>query len=145
MTKIYKVPWPGFGDLGPVEKGLAPLFSPNKVSPFFSKKSSHPLFYLKDEQSALTMHAKSVHPSHCDLSNFKITFLHKTSPQMIRLEEFRCIDNYRTWAWGTNRYKNWDISCLMKTSSFHLGLSLIGSISLIFFRFATNDVKTKGL
>ena len=25
-TKIYKVPWPGFGDFGPVKKVFAPLF-----------------------------------------------------------------------------------------------------------------------
>ena len=49
----------------------------------------------KWEQSALSMHAKSVHPNHFDLSNFRTILLCKISLQRIRREEFKYIDKYR--------------------------------------------------
>ena len=60
----------------------------------------------KWESSALSMHAKSVHPDLFDLSHFKITLLKKVSPQRIRREEFKFIDKYKTRTLGINRYKN---------------------------------------
>ena len=60
----------------------------------------------KWEASALSMHAKSVHPHSFDLSHFKITLLKKVSPQRIRREEFKFIDKYKTRTLGINRYKN---------------------------------------
>ena len=60
----------------------------------------------KWESSALSMHAKSVHPNYFDLSYFKITLLKKISPQRIRREEFKLIDKFKTRTLGINRYKN---------------------------------------
>ena len=60
----------------------------------------------KWEDSALSMHARNVHPTHMDLSNFRITLVKKCSPQRIRREEFKFIDKYSTRTRGINRYKN---------------------------------------
>ena len=60
----------------------------------------------KWEDSALSMHSKSIHDDNFDLSNFKLTIVRKLSPQNIRREEFKHIDKYRTRLWGLNRYKN---------------------------------------
>ena len=60
----------------------------------------------KRENSALSMHARSVHENQFDLKNFRITLLRKISPQRIRREEFKFIDKYRTRTHGINGYKN---------------------------------------
>ena len=60
----------------------------------------------KWEDSALSMHAHSVHEEHFNLNDFKITLVKKCSPQRIRREEFKFIDKFRTRTRGINRYKN---------------------------------------
>ena len=50
----------------------------------------------KWESSALSMHAKSVHPIYFDLSYFNITLWKKISPQRIRREEFKFMDKFKT-------------------------------------------------
>ena len=60
----------------------------------------------KWEDSALSMHARTVHGENYDLKNFRITLVKKCSPQIIRREEFKHIDKYRTRIKGINRYKN---------------------------------------
>ena len=60
----------------------------------------------KWEDSALSMHARTVHGENFSLSNFRITLVKKCSPQVIRREEFKHIDKYRTRVQGINRYKN---------------------------------------
>ena len=60
----------------------------------------------KWENSALSMHARSVHGENFNLNNFKITLVKKCSPQRIRRVEFKYIDKYRTRTRGINRYKN---------------------------------------
>ena len=60
----------------------------------------------KWEDSALSMHSRSIHANHFDLKDFKITLVKKCSPQRIRREEFKHIDKYRTRNRGINRYKN---------------------------------------
>ena len=60
----------------------------------------------KWEDSALSMHSRTVHQEHFDLTNFRITLVKKCSPQRIRREEFKYIDKYRTRTRGINRYKN---------------------------------------
>jgi hypothetical protein len=60
----------------------------------------------KWEDSALSMHARTVHGENFDLRNFRITLVKKCSPQVIRREEFKHIDKYRTRTKGINRYKN---------------------------------------
>ena len=60
----------------------------------------------KWESSALSMHAKSVHPNYFDLSYFEITLLKKIWPQRIRREEFKLIDKFKTRTLGINRQKN---------------------------------------
>ena len=60
----------------------------------------------KWEDSALAMHSHNVHRESMALSNFRITLVKKCSPQLIRREEFKMIDKYRTRTMGINRYKN---------------------------------------
>ena len=60
----------------------------------------------KWEESALSMHSKTVHAERFSLANFKISLIKKVSPQRIRREEFKYIDKYRTRTRGINRYKN---------------------------------------
>ena len=60
----------------------------------------------KWENSALSMHARTVHPNSFSLSDFQITLLKKVSPQRIRREEFKHIDKFKTRTLGINRYKN---------------------------------------
>ena len=60
----------------------------------------------KWEDSALSMHAHSVHQEHFNLKDFKITLVKKCSPQRIRREEFKFIDKFRTRTRVINRYKN---------------------------------------
>ena len=60
----------------------------------------------KWEESALSMHSRSVHENNFSLSDFKITLVKKCSPQNIRRTEFKYIDKYRTRTRGINRYKN---------------------------------------
>ena len=60
----------------------------------------------KWENSALSMHSKTVHPNNFRLSDFEITLLKKISPQRIRREEFKLIDKFKTRTLGINRYKN---------------------------------------
>ena len=60
----------------------------------------------KWESSALSTHAKTVHPNEFELSHFRITLLKKISPQRIRREEFKFIDKFKTRTLGINRYKN---------------------------------------
>ena len=60
----------------------------------------------KWEDSALSMHSRTVHENHFSLSDFKITLVKKCSPQNIRRTEFKYIDKYRTRTRGINRYKN---------------------------------------
>ena len=50
----------------------------------------------KWEDSALSMHSKTVHATRFSLTNFKISLVKKVSPQRIRREEFKYIDKYRT-------------------------------------------------
>ena len=64
-------------------------------------------FETKWENSALSMHAKTKHEEVFDLRNFEITLVKKCCPQVIRREEFKYIDKYRTKTTGINRYKNW--------------------------------------
>ena len=58
----------------------------------------------KWQKSALSMHAKDVHNENFNLSNFELTVVKQISPQVIRREEFRYIDKYRTNSLGLNRY-----------------------------------------
>ena len=60
----------------------------------------------KWEDSALSTHSHNVHRENFNLSDFKITLVKKCSPQIIRREEFKIIDKYRTRTMGINRYKN---------------------------------------
>ena len=60
----------------------------------------------KWEDSALSMHARTVHGENFSLANFRITLVKKCPPQVIRREEFKHIDKYRTRVKGINRYKN---------------------------------------
>ena len=60
----------------------------------------------KWENSALSMHARSIHGENFQLSNFKISLIKKCSPQRIRREEFKYIDKFKTRTRGINRYKN---------------------------------------
>ena len=60
----------------------------------------------KWENSALSMHARSIHGENFNLSNFKISLIKKCSPQRIRREEYKYIDKYKTRTRGINRYKN---------------------------------------
>ena len=56
--------------------------------------------------SALSMHAKDAHQMYFSLSSFEISLVAKVSPQIIRREEFRFIDKFRTLSLGLNRYKS---------------------------------------
>ena len=60
----------------------------------------------KWEDSALSMHSRTVHGENFELKNFRITLVKKCAPQKIRREEFKYIDKYRTRIKGINRYKN---------------------------------------
>ena len=60
----------------------------------------------KWEESALSMHSRTVHAEQFSLKNFLISLVKKVSPQRIRREEFKHIDKYRTRTRGINRYKN---------------------------------------
>ena len=60
----------------------------------------------KWESSALSMHSRTVHGENFNLRDFRITLVKKCSPQVIRREEFKYIDKYRTRTRGINRYKN---------------------------------------
>ena len=60
----------------------------------------------KWEDSALSMHSRTIHEEQFNLSDFKISLIKKYSPQRIRREEFKFIDKYRTRTRGINRYKN---------------------------------------
>ena len=60
----------------------------------------------KWEDSALSMHAKTVHQNRFNLSNFRLTLVKQVSPQRIRREEFKYIDKYKTHSRGINRYKS---------------------------------------
>lgn len=60
----------------------------------------------KWEDSALSMHSRTVHGENFELNNFRITLVKKCAPQSIRREEFKYIDKYRTRIKGINRYKN---------------------------------------
>ena len=59
----------------------------------------------KWDKSALSMHAKDMHPNQFSLNNFSVSLVKKVSPQQLRREEFRFIDKYRTITLGLNRYK----------------------------------------
>ena len=60
----------------------------------------------KWDKSALSMHARDVHPSNFSLDIFTVSVVKKVSPQQIRREEFKAIDLYRTNSLGLNRYKS---------------------------------------
>jgi hypothetical protein len=60
----------------------------------------------KWEDSALSMHSRTAHGENFNLTDFKITLIKKCSPQVIRRDEFKYIDKYRTKIKGINRYKN---------------------------------------
>ena len=86
----------------------------------------------KWENSALSMHARSVHGENFNLNNFKITLVKKCSPQRIRRVEFKYIDKYRTRTRGINRYKNWKTK--WKVWVFKALVCLIGiSLCLAYF------------
>jgi len=60
----------------------------------------------KWEESALSMHSQTAHRESFNLTDFNITLVKQCSPQVIRREEFKYIDKYRTKIKGINRYKN---------------------------------------
>ena len=60
----------------------------------------------KWDKSALSMHAKDAHPNNFSLNIFNVSVIKKVSPQVIRREEFKFIDQYRTLSMGLNRYKS---------------------------------------
>ena len=60
----------------------------------------------KYEKSALSMHAREVHGTHFSLDIFNVAVVKKVSPQILRREEFRYIDKYKTAGSGLNRYKS---------------------------------------
>ena len=59
----------------------------------------------KWEKSALSMHAREMHQTNFSLEIFSISVVKKVSPQLLRREEFKFIDKYRTNSLGLNRYK----------------------------------------
>ena len=52
------------------------------------------------------MHAKDSHPDNFSLNVFNVSVIKKVSPQVIRREEFKFIDKYKTLSMGLNRYKS---------------------------------------
>ena len=74
-----------------------------------NRTSGHRAFFNnadKLEKSALSMHAKDCHPNNFSLENFSISVVKKVSPQLLRREEFKFIDKYKTASQGLNRYKS---------------------------------------
>ena len=71
------------------------------------RSSGHRGCFSEDkwEKSALSMHAKDMHPNQFSLENFSVALVKKVSPQQIRREEFRFIEKFRTIPFGLNRYK----------------------------------------
>ena len=59
----------------------------------------------KWDKSALSMHAKDMHPNQFSLENFTVALVKKVSPQQIRREEFWVIEKFKTIPLGLNRYK----------------------------------------
>ena len=60
----------------------------------------------KWDKSALSMHAKDSHPNNFSLDIFNVCVIKKVSPQVIRREELKFIDKYKTLSMGLNRYKS---------------------------------------
>ena len=52
------------------------------------------------------MHARDMHQMNFSLDLFTIALVKKVSPQVLRREEFKFIDKYKTATLGMNRYKS---------------------------------------